>query len=224
MGCKIENSPRQIPGGCDECSLTSPLFTLLRLRDQSPAYSRSTFESSTCNGSINVSSQWTIIFVLLTFFLLFVFRKTNFFNISFFDSYFSLNYQDVISLWKLCFLFDTIFKKKRNYIPRDRVSIVSNESIHGSVKLSPTCWPFGLYTLLRIILISDRSNCEFDARKINEPCCFPPTSAPTPPPAVPCFFSPRQRSNSSFVRCLQCFENYSPTSLCEAIRKPEYKR
>lgn len=29
MGCKIENSPRQIPGGCDECSLTSPLFTLI---------------------------------------------------------------------------------------------------------------------------------------------------------------------------------------------------
>lgn len=51
---------------------------------------------------------------------------------------------------------------------------------------------FWFHGRARIILIFDRSNCEFDARKINEPCCFPPFLLPIVPPlfTVSCFFSP----------------------------------
>lgn len=92
MGCKIENSPRQIPGGCDECSLTSPLFTLI------PPPSRSIASLFSLNvRELNV--QWLDkCFVAINDYLCpidFSFElkfSLYFFNISFFNSYFSIHY------------------------------------------------------------------------------------------------------------------------------------
>lgn len=149
MGCKIENSPRQIPGGCDECSLTSPLFTLIPppWRSIASLFSLNVRELNVqwLDKCFIAMNDFSYDVVLLTFFSL----K---FSLHFFDIRLVIFQLIIFKFnrdWKL-FLPSTIklsifgikFLYEKKNCTSTRSCKVSNESIHGSVKLSPTCRPF----------------------------------------------------------------------------------